>query len=234
MKKKLTDPQEFNFKLGAQQFLMEMCTHLKEKSPLKSVFARCLKCLSPSYMVEYSEACEILFQKLLEKLVSYEKIVPSIADDAKMEYSGFVSVIVKKNSDEFLSFKKEKDRLDVFLWRYIGAKSQFSKLRNVFSMLLILSHGQAQVERGFSTSKLLLDVNMQNETLVAQRIVHNHMFRENMKPQDLQMTKHLMELVKDVRKSYFLHLKEEGLKKLKTDAEEKREKISDDIEDTNC
>ena len=234
MKKKLTDSQEFNFKLGAQQFLMEMCIHLKEKSPLKSVFARCLKCLSPSYMVEYSEACEILFQKLLEKLVSYEKIVPSIADDAKMEYSGFVSVIVKKNSDEFLSFKKEKDRLDVFLWRYIGAKSQFSKLRNVFSMLLILSHGQAQVERGFSTSKLLLDVNMQNETLVAQRIVHNHMFSENMKPQDLQMTKHLMELVKDVRKSYFLHLKEEGSKKLKTDAEEKREKISDDIEDTNC
>ena len=166
--KKLTDPQEFNFELGAEQFLIEMCTHLKEKSPLKSVFARCLKCLSPSYMVECPEACEILFQKLLERLVSYKKIVPSIADDAKMEYSWFVSVIVKKNSDEFLSFKKEKDRLDVFLWRYIGAKSQFSKLRNVFSMLLILSLGQTQVERGFSTNKVLLDVNMQNETFVAQ------------------------------------------------------------------
>ena len=69
---------------------------------------------------------------------------------------------------QLLSRKKEEDYLDVFLWRYIGAKSQFSKLRNVFSMLLILSHGQAQVERGFSTNKLLLDVNMQNETLVAQ------------------------------------------------------------------
>ena len=95
--KKLADPQEFNFELGAEQFLIEMCTHLKEKSPLKSVFARCLKCLSPSYMVECPEACEILFQKLLERLVSYKKIVPSIADDAKMEYSWFVSTIVKKN-----------------------------------------------------------------------------------------------------------------------------------------
>ena len=64
-------------------------------------------------------------------------------------------------------------------------------LRNVFSMLLILSHGQAQVERGFSTNKLVLDVNMQNETLVTQRIVHDHMVSENMKPQDLQMTKRL-------------------------------------------
>ena len=68
--KKPTDPQEFNFKLGAQQFLIDICTHLKEKSSLKSVFARCLKCLSPSYMVECCEACEILFLKLLEKLVT--------------------------------------------------------------------------------------------------------------------------------------------------------------------
>ena len=100
-------------------------------------------------------------------------------------------------------------------------------------MLLILSHRQAQVERRFTTNKLLLDVNMQNKTLVAQRIVHDHMVSENMKPQDLQITKRLMELVKDPRKSYFLHLKEKVLKKLKADAVEKREKISDEIEDTN-
>ena len=59
------------------------------------------------------------------------------------------------------------------------------------------------------------------------------MVSENMKPQDLQMTKRLMELIKDARKSYFLHLKEKDLKKLKTDPEEKREKISDEIEDAN-
>ena len=71
-------------------------------------------------------------------------------------------------------------------------------------MLLILLHDQAQMERGFSINKLLLDVNMQNETLVAQGIVHDHIVSENMKPHDLQMTKHLMELEKDTRKSYIL------------------------------
>ena len=59
------------------------------------------------------------------------------------------------------------------------------------------------------------------------------MFSENMKPQDPQLTKRLMKLVKDARKSYFLHLKEKGLKKLETDAEKKREKINEGIEDTN-
>ena len=185
-------------------------------------------------MVECSESCEVLFEKLLEKLVNYKKIVPIIAGDAKMDYSWFVSTIVKKTSNEFLNFKKEEDCLDVFYGGNIGAKSQFSKLKNVFLMLLILSHGQAQVECDFSTNKLLLDVNMQNETLVAQWIVHDHMVSENMKPQDLQITKRFMELVKDAQKSYFLHLKEGGLKKLKTNAEEMREKVNEKIEDTNC
>ena len=57
-------------------------------------------------MVKYSEAGEILFQKLLGKLVSYKKIVASIADDAKMEYSWFVST-VKKNMN-FSALKKRK------------------------------------------------------------------------------------------------------------------------------
>ena len=99
-KKNLTDPQKFNFKFGAQQFLIKMCTHLKEKT--------CLKCLSPSYMVECSEACEILFQKLLEKLIRYKKIVPSIADDAKMEYSWFVSTILRKTAMNFSALKNRK------------------------------------------------------------------------------------------------------------------------------
>ena len=85
-----------------------MCTHLKEKNPLKSVFARCLKCLSPSYLIECSESCEILFQRLVEKLVSYEKIFPPIADDAKMEYSWFVSTIVKKTAMNFSALKRRK------------------------------------------------------------------------------------------------------------------------------
>ena len=48
------------------------------------------------------------------------------------------------------------------------------------------------------------------------------------------MTKRLMELVKDARKGYFLHLKQKGFKKLKTYAEEIQEKINDKIENTNC
>ena len=39
--------------------------------------------------MECCEACEILFQKLLEKLVNCKKIVLTIPDDAEMEYFWF-------------------------------------------------------------------------------------------------------------------------------------------------
>ena len=44
----------------------------------------------------------------------------------------------------------------------------------------------------------------------------------------------MMELVKNARKSYFLELKEKGLKKLKTSVNVQREKLNEEIEDTNC
>ena len=44
----------------------------------------------------------------------------------------------------------------------------------VFKLLLCLSHGQASVERGFSVNSNLLVENMHEDSLIAQRIVQDH------------------------------------------------------------
>ena len=46
-----------------------MCSHAFKKSSLKSFFARCMQCLSPQYISENPEACELMFQKLLEVII---------------------------------------------------------------------------------------------------------------------------------------------------------------------
>ena len=48
------------------------------------------------------------------------------------------------------------------------------KLWNVVRMLLVLSHGQAAVERGFSINKQAEEVHLQAETFVAKRIICDH------------------------------------------------------------
>ena len=51
-----------------------------EKSPITLLHVRCLGCLSPAYMLEQPEICETFFEKKLEKLVCYKKILAKDAD----------------------------------------------------------------------------------------------------------------------------------------------------------
>ena len=92
-----------------------------------------------------------------------------------------------------------------------------------------MSHGQTQVERVFSFSNQLLDDNMLTDTLVTQRIVHDHMCSENLKSSQLVMTTKLMGHVKDARTLYFSNQKESCLKALKTDRDTKQININKKI-----
>ena len=50
----------------------------------------------------------------------------------------------------------------------------YQKLFKAVQLILVLSHGQASVERDFSVNKELEVENLANESLVAQRIVCDH------------------------------------------------------------
>ena len=138
-----------------------------------------------------------MFEKLQTKLVEYKKIKPSVADQAIFEFSHFMSTLVKENRDDFLAFRKETDRLgEFFFCRYIGSKDQFKSLRKLFQIVLIISHGQAQVEHRFTINKQLLDDNMSSETLAAERVVYDKMLSHNIKPYQIEINSRMMELAK--------------------------------------
>ena len=104
--KKITDSQVLKFKKEAVGFLVTLCTHLMEKSTVKSSFARCLCCLSPNYIKECSETCEKLFDKVLSKLASYKVITHDTTSCSKSQCSKFVTTVVKENKPEFLNYSR--------------------------------------------------------------------------------------------------------------------------------
>jgi putative cell wall-binding protein len=53
----------------------------------------------------------------------------------------------------------------------IGKAESYSKLWAVVKMLLVLSHGQATVERGFSTNKQVETDNLYEESVIAKRTI---------------------------------------------------------------
>jgi len=53
-------------------------------------------------------------------------------------------------------------------------KKSYCKLWNVVQMVLVLSHGQATVERGFSVNRQTEAENLDEQTVVARRIICDH------------------------------------------------------------
>ena len=88
------------------------------------LIGKCLKSIVPVHMIELPDVIERLFEKLMAKLVEYSLVLPSLAGQAKGEFSHLLSPVVKENKDAFVSFRMEADRLEKLFWRYI---SSFSK-----------------------------------------------------------------------------------------------------------
>ena len=63
-------------------------------------------------------------------------------------------------------------------------------------MVLILSHGNAEVERGFSVNKLGLKDNMHERSLVSQRIVHQAIPKDGKRYLNIDINK---QIIADVR-----------------------------------
>jgi len=81
-----------------------------------------------------------------------------------------------KEQDRFVNFGPVKSRVDILTHENMAGKDMHSKLWNVVRMLLVLSHGQAAVERGLiSINKQAEEVHLQAVTFVAKRIICDHM-----------------------------------------------------------
>ena len=109
----------------------------------------------------------------------------------------------------------------------------FTDLRKVFKILLILSHGQALVERGFSINKLLLVENLRPTSLVAQRIVNGHMVFRKKQPHEIDVTAKMVSPVRQARTRYLFDQRDRSLKKLQSEKDVKIQVPNDDMNDVN-
>ena len=60
--------------------------------------------------------------------------------------------------------------MDEFFRRYFKGTSRYSALVEIFKFVLILSRGRAVINQGFSVNNIVLVKNLEEETLIGQRI----------------------------------------------------------------
>ena len=132
-----------------------------------------MSCLSPYQIVSYKDKFLInLFSKLCLLLNEPGWITTLNANRAEASYKLFITNADVKN--QTIEFNMD-ERLDVF---YMSCLSRHVELRKVVKLVMILSHGNARVESGFSANEEMLVENMSEGSLVARRMVFDGVMNE--------------------------------------------------------
>ena len=200
-KGKIKDDLIHKFKRECRSFFTTLCKHMVEKSPLQSLFARCTRALNPVYMAKKLESCKALFDKMLQKLVEYKQVLPNIADFVKQEFDCFLTRIVKVKKQRFCDFDFNAS-LDVFFMHILKDNNRYKNLIKIIKIIAMLSHGQSEVELGFSINENALVDNMQMETVFAQRKVNEYMRKNNFQPHNMPVSKVLLQNAKQAHFRY--------------------------------
>ena len=152
---------------------------------------------SPIKMIsEPSENLHIKARNLLRRLLNLKILTLTSCDKCLSEFKDFLRDDMKKYRDKFAIFNKKEHRLDEFFFSAVKVQN-YKNLAFILKIVLTLSHGQAVVERKFSVNKAVLDVNMQENYLIAHKLIRDHMSSNNLKP-------HCMEVPNPMIRAYTL------------------------------
>lgn len=133
---------------------------------MKYSITKSLTSLDPA--VALQDLGKTRFNKLLEHLVTCGWISGALADRAASQYGDICSTLKTRLEN----FKRKDQRLDDF-WVRLLSEMEAEELKTVVKLVLILSHGNAEVERGFSVNKECLQDNMTESTLIGFRTVYD-------------------------------------------------------------
>ena len=93
----------------------------------------------------------------------------------------------------------------------------------------MLSHGQSSIKRGFSTSKDIVEDNMNKATLEGFRRVYDGLKQFELDLADTPISKRMLDTCRGARSRYQQFLDEEKKKKTASQAEVKKPALKDDI-----
>ena len=170
--KKVSERPVLAFKMETRSFLTGIVQKLLVKNPLKYPLVRNVVCLSPAYICTSKSKSANRFRRILEIMTAANHVAEQDCDKLEDQFTEFLGHASRRS--DFKEFDYRKDRLDQLYFQCLNGCEQWGELWNVIRKLLLLSHGQASVERGFSVNRQTMDQNLSAEGLVARRLVKDY------------------------------------------------------------
>jgi hypothetical protein len=165
-----SERQILALRLDTRKFLTAIVKKMQEKSPLANKLVRNLDWAIPSKVT--SQKAKAHLESSLDHFVNCKRLDIDSVDSIIQEFTALQDLATSEKATVFSGFDKKADRLDEF-W-CTATYDDFPELWKVLKVILCLSHGQAQVEGGFSIKKQQSYVNLGEKGIVTRRIVEDH------------------------------------------------------------
>ncbi|CAL9702284.1 unnamed protein product [Knipowitschia caucasica] len=226
--KQISERQALQIRLECKVFLITVLKKLQDKAPVNHQLVRSMQCLNPRSMASSKEMCVVKMKRILNHLVEANRVEDSMCDDVLREFGEFCNFAAQQSS--FREFDPKVDRVDSLLFDSMGKERAFSRIWHVLKMLLVLSHGQASVERGFSINKEIIVENQKEQSLIAQRLIVGHI-RAVGDVTNVPLTKELFMSVSCARQRYESYLDDMRRANEKQRSVEKRKALTDELDE---
>ena len=159
-----------------RNFVKAILLKLLDKAPVKYTLVKKMSWMEPKTIVSTAEKTTQTLgdlEQTLNILCEAGRAKAENCDHIRKQYIRFCEEVVSEDCDAFRSFnhKLESHRIDCLFHKHMAGKANYRELWNVIQQLLLLSHGQATVERGFSINNETTVENLKKESLKARRLV---------------------------------------------------------------
>ena len=229
LKDAVTREQMDDFYENVKICIKTLIEKLNERSALTSVVLRGAVVFNPAKIVSASSKyLKKYLGLLLEHLVSLKIIKGANCDQLRAQYQSLQSD-VETASIDLEDFPQT--RLDDFFYKKMSIHRKYPELSEVVALILTLSHGNSDVERGFSLNKGVQKDNISEKSVVSKRHIKDYMYSNELKPYSVEITNELRKSCAQARSRYHQYLEDERKKKEKTSKDTAKEIISMEIEE---
>ena len=185
--------------------------------------------LVPAKIIEDKERCINQLRRSLSYLVDAGHQTASSCDKVLRQYQDFVGT---PSTLEVLSeFDPSSSRLDVLFHDQLSSQRSLSTLWAVIQKLMLLSHGQASIERGFSVNREVVTENLSGQTLIALRSISDHVLSTGGRPEEVVITPELLTSAASARSRHQAYLDEERRRNAGAKRGEKRKAAEDELQE---
>ena len=220
-----------NFQNKASSMVISLLKKLTEKSPMHFCVVKNASVFDPALLVSLdSTGLRCSMKNLLTHLVSLKIVSATLAEKALLQYLDLLATINQQDLEKAKSFNYKDSRLDAFYFDEMSFKMS-AQLTSILKLVLILSHGQSSVERGFNVNKDVVKANLQEKSVVSRKMIIDHMQKNNVSPSTIKITRKLARSVKAARQKYHLDREEQKKNAKKNECNEQLKILTAEIKD---